>query len=296
MVREAGFPPGVVNIVNGRGPAAGAALARHPHVDKIAFTGSTETAIEVARTAAATMKSVTLEAGGKSPIIVFDDADLPQAVRWAHEGVMANQGQVCSATSRLLVQDGVHDAFVEALVAYTAQRSVLGDPFDQATYQGPQVSAAQRDRVLSYIAQARAAGATVTHPVGPVSALPRRGFFAPPTIFTDVPPAAGAVFRDEIFGPCAAVMRFGTEDEAVAAANGSRYGLAAAVMTRDLARAHRLGRRLEAGTVWINSSNDTDVRVPFGGVKQSGLGRELGEEGLRPYYTLKAVHVNLTGA
>ena len=290
LVREAGFPPGVVNIINGRGAEAGAVLALHADVDKIAFTGSTATGKEIMRMAAGTMKAITLETGGKSPLVVFDDANLQQAVRWAHEGIMANQGQICTATSRLLVQEGIYDAFVDAFKAYTAKTSILGDPFDDATYQGPQVSGAQRDRVLSYIASARASGAGVWHAPGPP---PPTGFFAPPTVFTDVSPSA-AVFREEIFGPCAAVARFGGEGEALAAANGTRYGLAGAVFTRDLARAHRMARDLEAGMVWVNSSNDSDVRVPFGGVKESGLGRELGEEGLRGYYSVKAVHVNLT--
>ncbi|POR37645.1 Putative aldehyde dehydrogenase-like protein, partial [Tolypocladium paradoxum] len=241
LMREAGFPPGVVNVINGRGGEAGAALALHGDVDKIAFTGSTATGKEVMRMAAGTMKAVALETGGKSPLVVFDDADLGQAVRWAHEGVMANQGQVCTATSRLLVQEGIYDAFVERFAAYTAETSVVGDPFDDRTYQGPQVSAAQRDRILSYISSARSSGATVLHPV---PTLPERGFFAPPTIFADAP-TSSPVFRDEIFGPCAAVARFRSEEEALAAANGTRYGLAGAVFTRDLARAHRAARELE---------------------------------------------------
>ena len=292
LIREAGFPPGVVNIINGSGAVAGAALASHDDVDKVAFTGSTATGKQVMRMAAGNMKAVTLETGGKSPLVVFDDADLDQAVRWAHEGVMANQGQVCTATSRLLVQDGVYDDFVARFKAYTARTSVLGDPFDEATYQGPQVSDAQRRRVQSYIASARDSGVAVFQPEA--GAVPSRGFFVPPTVFADVD-ASSSVFREEIFGPCATVSRFGSEEEALAVCNASRYGLAGAVFTRDLARAHRMARDMEAGMVWVNSSNDSDVRVPFGGVKESGLGRELGEEGLRGYYNVKAVHVNLTG-
>ena len=291
LVREAGFPPGVVNIINGRGADAGAALAGHDDVDKVAFTGSTATGKHVMRAAAGNMKAVTLETGGKSPLVVFGDADLDQAVRWAHEGIMANQGQVCTATSRLLVQDAVYEDFVERFKAYTARTSVLGDPFDEATFQGPQVSAEQQRRVQSYIDGARSEGIPVHQPSA--AALPSRGFFVPPTIFTEVDPSS-AVFREEIFGPCATVSRFGSEEEALAVCNGSRYGLAGAVFTRDLARAHRMAREMEAGMVWVNSSNDSDVRVPFGGVKESGLGRELGEEGLRGYYNVKAVHINLT--
>ncbi|VUC33291.1 unnamed protein product [Clonostachys rosea] len=293
LIREAGFPPGVINIVNGHGHEAGAALASHPDVDKIAFTGSTSTGKEIMRMAATTMKAITLETGGKSPLIVFEDSSLEQAVRWAHEGIMANQGQVCTATSRILVQEKIYDEFVDRFRAYTSQVSVLGDPFDEATFQGPQVSAQQRDRVLAYIISAEVAGASVFQPAS--VALPSMGFFVPPTIFTDVS-TSSAVFQEEIFGPCASIAKFTTEAEALSIANGTRYGLAGAVFTSDLARAHRLARDMEAGMVWVNSSNDSDVRVPFGGVKESGLGRELGEDGLRGYYNVKAVHINLTNS
>ncbi|KID85406.1 aldehyde dehydrogenase [Metarhizium guizhouense ARSEF 977] len=293
LIREAGFPPGVINIINGHGALAGAALALHRDVDKIAFTGSTTTGKDVMRMASTTMKAVTLETGGKSPLIVFDDANLGQAVRWAHEGIMANQGQVCTATSRLLVQNGIYDRFIEEFTEYTSKTSILGDPFEATTYQGPQVSATQRDRILSYIRTAQTENANIIHPCGAISELPRTGFFVPPTIFTDVNTAA-TVFKEEIFGPCAAVARFKTEQEALDIANSTRYGLAGAVFTRDMARSHRVARELEAGMVWVNSSNDSDVRVPFGGVKESGIGRELGEDGLRGYYSVKAVHVNLT--
>jgi aldehyde dehydrogenase (NAD(P)+) len=290
LIREAGFPPGVINIINGTGQVAGAALAEHEGVDKIAFTGSTRTGKEVMKLAAGTMKAITLETGGKSPLIVFSDADLDQAVSWAHGGVMGNQGQVCTATSRLLVQDEVYDDFVERLVRFTAKTSVVGDPFDEKTYQGPQISKAQLERVDSFITAARESGGTVYQPG---IELPSRGYFIQPTILTNLPSDHPAL-HEEIFGPCATIVRFTDEDEALSIANASKYGLAGAVFTKDIARAHRVARELDAGMVWVNSSNDSDVGMPFGGVKESGIGRELGEEGLRGYYDVKAVQVNLT--
>ncbi|RXG43232.1 hypothetical protein VDGE_09789 [Verticillium dahliae] len=303
LVPAAGLPRGVLNVLNGRGPDAGAALAAHAGVDKLAFTGSTPTGRAVMRLAAATLKPVTLETGGKSPLLVFPDADLDRAARWAHDGLMANAGQVCTATSRLLIHDDVHDAFLARFLAVVRDVSVLGDPFAPSTFQGPQITRKQQQDILARVADALAEGATLA--LGGDAAMPppsrlssaspeTPGFFVPPTVLTDVTPRM-RVFHDEIFGPCAAVTRFRDEAEAVALANDSAYGLGAAVFTRDLARAHRVARALEAGMVWINSSNDADYRVPFGGVKQSGVGRELGEAGIEAYTVAKSVHVNLEG-
>ncbi|OAA53831.1 Aldehyde dehydrogenase domain protein [Niveomyces insectorum RCEF 264] len=301
LVRDAGFPPGVVNIVNGHGRVAGAALARHPDVDKIAFTGSTATGRAVMQAAAGTLKNVTLETGGKSPLLVFDDADLDLAARWAHRGIMDNQGQMCSATSRILVQASVYDSFLARFTAAVQRVSVVGDPFAPDTFQGPQVTRAQYERVLGYIASGRAEGATVAMggeavggPLATAAAADtvKKGFFIAPTVFTDVRPTM-KIYREEIFGPCGVVAAFATEDEAVAMANDTTYGLGAAVFTRNLTRAHRVARAIEAGMVWINSSNDSDYRVPFGGVKQSGVGRELGEAGLAAYSNIKSIHVNM---
>ncbi|KKA26816.1 hypothetical protein TD95_000756 [Thielaviopsis punctulata] len=293
LIREAGFPPGVVNIINGTGRETGPALVQHADVAKVAFTGSTATGREIMRMAAGTLKNITLETGGKSPLIVFEDADIAQAAHWAHEGVMSNQGQMCTATSRLLVHKGVMDEFLEGFMKTVRQISVVGDPFASSTFQGPQVTRAQYERVLEYVSIARSEGATVYAGGTPVDALQSgKGFFIEPTIFTDITPDM-RVYREEIFGPCVVVVPFSSEEEAIALANGSSYGLGAAVFTQNISRGHRVAREIEAGMVWINSSNDSDFRVPFGGVKQSGIGRELGEAGLQGYSQIKAVHVNL---
>jgi aldehyde dehydrogenase (NAD+) len=293
LIKEAGFPPGVINIINGHGREAGAALVKHLNVDKVAFTGSTATGKEIMKMAAATMKNITLETGGKSPLIVFEDADLDQAARWAHEGIMANQGQVCTATSRLLVQDTVYDKFMDKFKELVKKVSVIGDPFEENTFQGPQVTKTQYERVLGYIKSGRDEGATVSMGGDPAPPAGGKGFFIAPTVFTNVKPGM-QIYREEIFGPCVVVVSFKTEEEAVEMANDTTYGLGSALFTKDLTRAHRVAREIEAGMVWVNSSNDSDVRIPFGGVKQSGIGRELGEAGLASYYNIKAVHVNMT--
>ncbi|KAK0623413.1 aldehyde dehydrogenase domain-containing protein [Immersiella caudata] len=293
LIKEAGFPPGVVNIINGYGREAGAALVQHPKVDKVAFTGSTATGKEIMKMASATMKNITLETGGKSPLIVFEDADLENAVTWSHGGIMSNQGQICTATSRILVHEKVYDEFVEKFKAKVKEISVVGDPFEETTFQGPQVTKAQYERVLSFIESGRSEGATIAMG-GEPAPQKGKGFYIAPTVFTNVKPSM-KIFREEIFGPCVAMVSFKTEEEALDLANDTTYGLGAAVFTKDLVRAHRVAREIEAGMVWINSSNDSDFRVPFGGVKQSGIGRELGEAGLQPYCNIKAIHVNMAG-
>ena len=291
LVKEAGFPPGVINILNGFGKEAGAALVQHPGVDKIAFTGSTATGKEIMRMAAGTMKNITLETGGKSPLIVFQDANLDLAAKWAHIGIMTNQGQVCCATSRLLVQESVYDAFMEKFKANVEKLSVVGDPFEEVTSQGPQITKAQYDKILGLIQSGKDEGATVMMG-GEPAPQKGKGYFIAPTVFTGVKPDM-RIYKEEIFGPCAVVTAFKTEEEALALANNTTYGLGAALFSQDITRAHRVAREIESGTVWINSSNDTDVRLPFGGVKQSGIGRELGEAGLAPYCNVKCIHVNM---
>ncbi|KAJ0421640.1 aldehyde dehydrogenase domain-containing protein [Aspergillus carlsbadensis] len=293
LIKEAGFPPGVVNILNGHGRVAGTALVIHPDVDKVAFTGSTMTGKEIMKMAAGTMKNVTLETGGKSPLIVFADADLDQAAKWAHTGIMYNQGQVCTATSRILVHESVYDEFVKLFREAVATTSKVGDPFADDTFQGPQVTKAQYERILSYIESGKQEGATLVEGGVPYKNVKDgKGFFIAPTVFTDVKDNM-RIYREEVFGPFVAISKFSDEDEAVTRANDSTYGLGAAIFTKDIERAHRVAADIEAGMVWVNSSNDSDFRVPFGGVKQSGIGRELGEAGLEAYSQVKAVHVNI---
>ncbi|KAH7240374.1 aldehyde dehydrogenase domain-containing protein [Fusarium redolens] len=295
IVKKAGFPPGVINIVNGFGSKAGAALAAHMDVDKIAFTGSTATGREVARLAANNLKESTIESGGKSPLLVFEDADLDQAVKWSHYGIMANQGQICTATSRILVDEKVYQQFIE-LFKERVTSCKIGNPFEEDTFQGPQVTKVQYERVLSFIESGKAEGATVALG-GQATAVNGKGFFIEPTIFTDASDDM-KIYREEIFGTVAIISPFKTEDDAVRRANDTIYGLGAAIFTQDITRAHVIANKIEAGSkshtlVWINSSNDSDFRIPFGGVKQSGIGRELGEEGIRAYTSRRSVHVNV---
>ncbi|KIX00501.1 uncharacterized protein Z518_10641 [Rhinocladiella mackenziei CBS 650.93] len=287
------FPPGVINIVNGYGREAGHALASHLDVDKIAFTGSTATGKQIMRTASINMKNITLETGGKSPLLVFDDADLDQAAKWAHIGIMSNMGQICTATSRVLVQEGIYDQFVKAFQEVVKSTSKVGDPFADDTFQGPQVTKAQYERVLGYIEAGKSEGANlVAGGVPHKNVGDGKGFFIEPTIFTGVKDQM-KIYREEIFGPFVVIVSFQTEEEALRMANDTTYGLGSAVFTTNIERAHRVAAKIEAGMVWINSSNDSDFRVAFGGVKQSGIGRECGEAGLAAYTQTKAVHVNM---
>ena len=308
LIKEAGFPPGVINIVNGYGREAGAALASHPDVNKIAFTGSTITGREIMKLASATLKNVTLETGGKSPSIVLEDADLENAVAWCHYGIMANQGQICTATSRILVHERIYDSFVEQFIARVRTVSKVGDPFADDTFQGPQVSKLQYERVLSYIESGKSEGATLALGGQAYKGDAGKGYFIEPTVFTHVKDSM-TIYREEIFGPCVVISSFSDDDEAIRRANDTTYGLGAALFTENVTKAHKLAKRIEAGSkcltpessnvvnmskvVWINSSNDSDFRIPFGGFKQSGIGSELGDEGLLAYTINKSIHVNL---
>ena len=292
LIKEAGFPPGVINILNGHGKEAGAAIASHAGIDKIAFTGSTATGRQIMKMASVNLKNITLETGGKSPLIVFADADLDQAVKWSHIGIMSNMGQICTATSRILVEESIYDKFVSLFKEQVKSVSKVGDPFSDETFQGPQVTKAQYDKVLSYIESGKSEGATLAMGGEAHKDLNGKGFFIAPTVFTNVKDNM-KIYREEVFGPFVVIASFNSETEAVERANDTTYGLGSAVFTENLTKAHRVARAIEAGMVWINSSNDSDYRIPFGGVKQSGIGRELGEEGLKAYTNAKAVHVNL---
>ncbi len=285
ICQAAGVPAGVVNIVSGRGPDAGASLASHPGVRKLAFTGSVPTGIAVAAAAARDIKSVSLELGGKSPIVVFDDADFEQVVEWVMFGIFWNQGQVCSATSRLIVQSGIATRLIERL-AEEAKRIKIGDGMEAGVLLGPLVSRGQYEKVLGYMEVGRREARLVCGGGRPAGF--DAGYFVEPTIFAGVSSDA-RIWKEEIFGPVLSVATFNTEEEAVALANDSEFGLAAAVMSADLERAQRIADLFEAGIVWINCSQPNFLEPPWGGMKKSGVGRELGTWGLMNFLETKQI-------
>ncbi|WP_376772604.1 betaine-aldehyde dehydrogenase [Ancylobacter sonchi] len=291
IMREAGLPEGVFQVVQGFAET-GRLLTRHPDIAKVSLTGEVGTGKKVMADASVTLKQVTLELGGKSPLIVFDDADLDDAVSGALLANFYSAGEVCSNGTRVFVQEGVRAAFLEKLVA-RVEKMVVGDPLDPATQVGALISPPHMEKVLSYIARGRASGARLlTGGYRVIEGGLDRGCFVAPTVFDGCRDDM-AIVREEIFGPVMAVLSFEDESEVVARANDTRFGLAAGVFTRDLARAHRVIARLEAGTCWINHYNVTPIELPFGGVKQSGLGRENGKAAVEHYTQLKSVYVNL---
>jgi acyl-CoA reductase-like NAD-dependent aldehyde dehydrogenase len=288
---EAGLPAGVLNVVPGFGHTAGAALVAHPDVDKIAFTGSTEVGRIIQREAAGSLKRVSLELGGKSPNIVLADADLDAAVKGAAMAIFYNAGQACTAGSRLLVEESIRDEFVAKLLQ-RASGMKAGDPLDPKTRLGPLVSEEQMERVLGYVQKGKDEGAELLTGGERVEVNGMRGYFLNPTIFDRVTPEM-TIAKEEIFGPVLGITTFKDMDEAIHIANSSIYGLAAAVWTRDIGKAHRAAHRLRAGTVWINTYHNLDTASPFGGYKQSGYGRELGKYALDLYTQIKSVWVSL---
>ena len=288
LAQETDLPPGVINVLPGYGATAGAALAVHPDVDKIAFTGSTAIGKQIVQAATSNLKKVTLELGGKAPNVIFGDADLDRAVQAAVKTFCGNSGQVCSAGTRLFVQESVH-AEVAERVAQLAATYKAGDPFAPETKLGPLISAKQRDRVLSYIQVGQEGGATLRLDG---STWTGGGYFVQPTVFDGVSNDM-RIAREEIFGPVLSIIPFRDEDDAVFKGNDTTYGLSAAVWTRDVSRAHKVVRALKAGRLWINTYGESDPAMPFGGYKQSGWGREFGQESIDAYTQVKSVMLRM---
>jgi acyl-CoA reductase-like NAD-dependent aldehyde dehydrogenase len=295
LIQEAGFPDGVVNVVPGYGETAGAALASHPGIDKVAFTGSTEVGKIIARAAADNLTKVSLELGGKAPNIVFADADIEQAVNGAMMGIYFNQGQVCCAGSRLFLDARVKDEFIDRFKEKSS-RVRVGDPMDKNTQMGPQVSEEQLNRIKGYVDIAREEGAQVLSGGCPpqLEGDFQKGYFFQPTIFGDVKNSM-RVAQEEIFGPVVSIITFEGEDDLIRQANEVVFGLSAGIWTKDITRAHRFAKAIKAGTVWINTFNMFNAASPYGGYKQSGYGREMGKHALEMYTNVKSVWVDLSG-
>ncbi|SZF05453.1 unnamed protein product [Blumeria hordei] len=291
-IEEAGFPPGVINIISGFGKTAGAAISAHKDIDKVAFTGSTAVGREILKASASSnLKKVSLELGGKSPNIVFNDADIDNAISWINYGIFFNHGQCCCAGSRVYVQSKIYKNFVTRFKE-RALANKIGDPFAPDTFQGPQVSQNQYDRIMGYIEEGKKAGATII--VGG-ERYGNKGYFIKPTIFTDVTEDM-KIMNEEIFGPVCAIVMFETEEEVTKACNNSVYGLAAGLHTQNLKTAIRVSNALRAGTVWVNQYNFLHWQVPFGGYKESGMGREFGEAALSNYTETKSVSIRLVNS
>nr|AOD75396.1 aldehyde dehydrogenase-like protein [Tyrophagus putrescentiae] len=290
LAAEAGFPPGVINVVPGYGPTAGAALVAHPRVDKIAFTGSTEIGKLISKTASETLKRVTLELGGKSPLVVTESVDIPEAAQIAHDACFANMGQCCCAGTRTYVHESIYEEFVKHSAAI-ANKRVLGSPFDANVTQGPQIDAAQTAKILDLIESGKKQGARV---VTGGQRSTRKGYFIEPTVFADVTDSM-RIAQEEIFGPVQQILKYKSLDEVIDRCNSSAYGLAAGILTKDINQALKFSGAVQAGSVWVNCYDHTVVQTPFGGFKQSGHGRELGEEGLHGYCEVKTVTIKLAG-
>merc|ERR1711977_803356 len=292
LCEKAGIPAGVVNIISGFGKTAGAAIASHMDIDKVAFTGSTVVGRTILQAAAkSNLKKVTLELGGKSPNIVFNDANIDNAISWVNFGIFFNYGQCCCAGSRIYVQEGIYDKFVQRFKERAA-KNVVGDPFAQDTFQGPQVSQLQFDRIMNYIQAGKDAGAKVETGGNRKG---DKGYFIEPTIFSNVTEDM-KIMQEEIFGPVCSISKFKTKEEVIKTGNSTTYGLAAAVHTKNLNTAIEVSNALKAGTVWVNTYNTLHHQMPFGGYKESGIGRELGEDALANYTQTKTVSIRLGDA
>lgn len=293
LVKEAGIPAGVLNMVPGLGATTGEAISRHMDIDKVAFTGSVITGRKISVAAAeSNLKKVTLELGGKSPMLVFDSADVEEAANWAALGIYFNSGQDCCASSRIYVQEGIYDKFLDAMKRRAEEAAAIGDPADEKTSFGPLISAQQRDKVINYIESGKQEGGRIVTG-GQKWAQSKGGYYVEPTVIADVKPDF-KVSREEIFGPVCVTAKFKTEEEAIDIANDTTYGLGAGVFTNDARQKTRVAAKIDAGTIWVNQYGPLHAGVPFGGFKQSGIGRELGTYGLDAYTQIKAVHDNLS--
>ncbi|XP_010550864.1 PREDICTED: aldehyde dehydrogenase family 2 member C4-like [Tarenaya hassleriana] len=285
LANQAGIPDGVINVVTGFGPTAGAAIASHMDIDKVSFTGSTEVGRKIMQAAAASnLKDVSLELGGKSPLLIFDDADIDRAANLALVGNFYNKGEVCVASSRVFVQEGVYDSFVKKLVE-KARDWTVGDTFDPTARQGPQVDKRQFEKILSYIDHGKREGATL---VSGGNAIGDKGYFIEPTIFADVTDDM-KIYQDEIFGPVMSLMKFKTVEEGIEMANNTRYGLAAGIVSKNIDLVNRVSRSIRAGAIWVNCYYGFDADCPFGGYKMSGIGQDSGLEALHSYLHVKSV-------
>ncbi|XP_066582341.1 aldehyde dehydrogenase 1A1 [Prorops nasuta] len=289
LIKEAGFPPGVINVIPGYGPTAGAAISEHPDIRKVAFTGSTEIGHIIMEAAAKTnLKRVSLELGGKSPLVIFDDCDVKKAAQIAHNAIFDNHGQSCCAGSRTFVQSGIYDEFVQHAKKLASQIKV-GDPFDPTTQQGPQIDQDMLDKVIGLINSGKQEGAVVE--TGG-ERLGTKGYFVKPTVFSQVQDNM-RIAKEEIFGPVQSILKFKTMDEVIDRANSTNYGLAAGIITQDIDKALLFAKSVEAGSVWINCYDAITPARPFGGFKNSGVGRELGEEGLKEYLEVKTIAIKV---